>query len=96
MAAALRRLIPSLSNSSKSRALAAGLQPPACSNGRKALKVVAAGAMAAAGAAALYYGSVVGVGPRSFQARLVHLALPSVSAANKVQFLTLKQSETNI
>ncbi|XP_038148214.1 calcium uptake protein 3, mitochondrial isoform X1 [Cyprinodon tularosa] len=93
MAAALRRLIPSLSNSSKSGAFAAGLQPPASSNGRKALKVVAAGAMAAAGAAALYYGSDVGVGPKSFQAGLVHLALPSVSAAKKVKTYDLDEGD---
>lgn len=79
MAAALRRLGASLRNGALLQ------QTP--SNGRRELKVVAAGACvaAAAGAAALYCGSVVGVGPRSrVEARLVHLALPTVSATDKV------------
>ncbi|MEQ2167437.1 hypothetical protein GOODEAATRI_004218 [Goodea atripinnis] len=85
MAAALRRLVPSLTNSSKAGAFAAGSQQQTPSTARKALKLVAAGACVAvaAGAAAFY----CGVGPRSrVEARLVHLALPSVFAADKVQF----------
>ncbi|XP_047209521.1 calcium uptake protein 3, mitochondrial-like isoform X2 [Girardinichthys multiradiatus] len=82
MAAALRRLVPSLTSSSKAGVFAAGSQQQTPSTARKALKLVAAGACVAvaAGAAAFY----CGVGPRSrFEARLVHLALPSVSAADK-------------
>uniref|UniRef100_A0A3B5RBK4 Mitochondrial calcium uptake family member 3 n=1 Tax=Xiphophorus maculatus TaxID=8083 RepID=A0A3B5RBK4_XIPMA len=78
MAAALRRLVAPLRNGA--------LPQRTPSNGRRELKAVAAGACvaAAAGAAALYCGSVVGVGPRSrVEARLVHLALPTVSAADK-------------
>lgn len=79
MAAALRRLVAPLRNGA--------LPQRTPSNGRRQLTAAAAGACvaAAAGAAALYCGSVVGVGPRSrVEARLVHLALPTVSAADKV------------
>ncbi|MED6234847.1 Calcium uptake protein 3, mitochondrial [Ataeniobius toweri] len=82
MAAALRRLVPSLTSSSKAGVFAAGSQQQTPSTARKALKLVAAGACVAvaAGAAAFY----CGVGSRSrVEARLVHLALPSVSAADK-------------
>ncbi|XP_035983659.1 calcium uptake protein 3, mitochondrial isoform X4 [Fundulus heteroclitus] len=96
MAAALRRLVPSLAHGSKTGALAAGTRQQTPSNARKALKVVAAGAFAAAaaGAAALYCGSVVGGGPRSpVEARLVHLALPSVSAADKARTYDLDEGD---
>ncbi|KAM4586223.1 calcium uptake protein 3, mitochondrial isoform 2-T2 [Fundulus diaphanus] len=96
MAAALRRLVPSLAQGSKTGALAAGTRQQTPSNARKALKVVAAGAFAAAaaGAAALYCGSVVGSGPRSpIEARLVHLALPSVSAADKARTYDLDEGD---
>uniref|UniRef100_A0A3Q2PNE7 Mitochondrial calcium uptake family member 3 n=1 Tax=Fundulus heteroclitus TaxID=8078 RepID=A0A3Q2PNE7_FUNHE len=96
MAAALRRLVPSLAHGSKTGALAAGTRQQTPSNARKALKVVAAGAFAAAaaGAAALYCGSVVGGGPRSpLEARLVHLALPSVSAADEARTYDLDEGD---
>ncbi|XP_043983410.1 calcium uptake protein 3, mitochondrial isoform X1 [Gambusia affinis] len=88
MAAALRRLGASLRNGALLQ------QTP--SNGRRELKVVAAGACvaAAAGAAALYCGSVVGVGPRSrVEARLVHLALPTVSATDKAKTYDLDDGD---
>ncbi|XP_007554804.1 calcium uptake protein 3, mitochondrial isoform X5 [Poecilia formosa] len=88
MAAALRRLVASLRN---------GVLPQQTpSNGRRTLKVVAAGACvaAAAGAAALYCGSLVGVKPRSLvEARLVHLALPTVSAADKAKTYDLDDGD---
>ncbi|XP_054890798.1 calcium uptake protein 3, mitochondrial isoform X2 [Poeciliopsis prolifica] len=60
------------------------------SNGRRA----AAGACIAAGAAALYCGSVVGVGQRRrVKARLGHLALPTVSAADKAKAYDLDDGD---
>ncbi|XP_023184264.1 calcium uptake protein 3, mitochondrial-like isoform X2 [Xiphophorus maculatus] len=88
MAAALRRLVAPLRNGA--------LPQRTPSNGRRELKAVAAGACvaAAAGAAALYCGSVVGVGPRSrVEARLVHLALPTVSAADKAKTYNLDDGD---
>ncbi|XP_032411101.1 calcium uptake protein 3, mitochondrial isoform X2 [Xiphophorus hellerii] len=88
MAAALRRLVASLRNGA--------LPQRTPSNGRRQLTAVAAGACvaAAAGAAALYCGSVVGVGPRSrVEARLVHLALPTVSAADKAKTYNLDDGD---
>lgn len=79
--AALRRLVPSLTTSSGT-----GSSPAAT-----ALRVVAAGAGVTAAAAAAYY-CCSSVGARSrlrshVEARLLHLALPSVSATDKVQWV---------
>ncbi|XP_026187089.1 calcium uptake protein 3, mitochondrial isoform X6 [Mastacembelus armatus] len=80
--AALRRLI-----SPFTAGRAAGkLQTP--SGATKALKVIAAGACVAAAAGAACYGSFVGrrSGLKSHvEARLLHLALPSVSATDKAK-----------
>ncbi|XP_027864813.1 calcium uptake protein 3, mitochondrial isoform X2 [Xiphophorus couchianus] len=88
MAAALRRLVAPLRNGA--------LPQRTPSNGRRELTAAAAGACvaAAAGAAALYCGSVVRVGPRSrVEARLVHLALPTVSAADKAKTYDLDDGD---
>ncbi|CAG5992683.1 unnamed protein product [Menidia menidia] len=84
--AALRRLIHSLTNTSKVGTFAAGRrQTP--SKATKTLKAVAAGACVAAAAGAAYYWcSFAGWRPglkSHVEARLVHLALPSVSATDK-------------
>ncbi|XP_029369179.1 calcium uptake protein 3, mitochondrial [Echeneis naucrates] len=83
--AALRRLIRSLSTGS----LAGSRRPQASSRAAKALRVVAAGACVTAAAGAAYYcGSSVSGRPglRShIEARLTHLALPSVSATHKTR-----------
>lgn len=79
--AALRRLFPSLG----SKAATFTARKPH----NKALKAVAAGVcVTAAAGAAYYWRSVGGRGaPRSrVEPRLVHLALPSVSATDKVQW----------
>ncbi|KAG7223553.1 hypothetical protein INR49_028446 [Caranx melampygus] len=77
--AALRRLIPSLTTSSRTSS------SPAAT----ALRVVAAGAgVTAAAAAAFYCCSSVGTRSRlrsHVEARLLHLALPSVSATDKAR-----------
>ncbi|XP_023251766.1 calcium uptake protein 3, mitochondrial-like isoform X2 [Seriola lalandi dorsalis] len=83
--AALRRLIPSLTNSSRTGTRGQQTSPPAA----KALKVVAAGACVTAAAGAVYYCCSF-VGRRSglkshVEARLLHLALPSVSATDKAR-----------
>uniref|UniRef100_A0A3B4UEG2 Mitochondrial calcium uptake family member 3 n=1 Tax=Seriola dumerili TaxID=41447 RepID=A0A3B4UEG2_SERDU len=83
--AALRRLIPSLTNSSRTGTRGQQTSSPAA----KALKVVAAGACVTAAAGAVYYCCSF-VGRRSglkshVEARLLHLALPSVSATDKAR-----------
>ncbi len=87
--AALRRLLPPLASGSKAGTFTARRQE-ASSKATKALKVIAAAACATAAAGAAYYGCSF-VGKRSglgshVEARLVHLALPSVSATEKVQW----------
>nr|XP_033488447.1 calcium uptake protein 3, mitochondrial isoform X3 [Epinephelus lanceolatus] len=87
--AALRRLIPSLTNSLKTGTFTAGQQQTS-SKATKALKVLAAGGCvtAVAGAAVYYCYSTTGrrSGLRSHvEARLFHLALPSVSATDKAR-----------
>lgn len=105
--AALRRLLHPLANGSRTGTFTAQKQQTS-SKATKALKVVAAGAGVTAAAGAAYYcwPSVGrGSGVRSHvEARLVHLALPSVSATDKVQWdicrfsddihLTLSQTKT--
>ncbi|XP_038555761.1 calcium uptake protein 3, mitochondrial isoform X5 [Micropterus salmoides] len=86
--AALRRFIPSFTNSSKTGTLTA-LKQQTTSKATKALKVIAAGACVTAAAGAAYYGCSL-VGRRSglkshVEARLLHLALPSVSATDKAR-----------
>ncbi|XP_044060185.1 calcium uptake protein 3, mitochondrial isoform X4 [Siniperca chuatsi] len=86
--AALRRLIPSLTNSSKTGTFTSRKQQTS-SKATRALKVIAAGACVTAAAGAAYYGCSF-VGRRSglkshVEARLVHLALPSVSATDKAR-----------
>ncbi|XP_071314009.1 calcium uptake protein 3, mitochondrial isoform X2 [Trachinotus anak] len=82
--AALRRLLPALARSS-----GAGTRgKQTSSHAAKALKVVAAGACVAAAGAAYYRCSFVRgrSGLRSrVEARLLHLALPSVSATDKAR-----------
>ncbi|XP_029297501.1 calcium uptake protein 3, mitochondrial isoform X1 [Cottoperca gobio] len=83
--AALRRLIPLLTNSFKTGTFTSRKQQT-YSKATKALKVIAAGAAAAG--AAYYCCSFVGrrSGLKSHvEARLFHLALPSVSATDKVR-----------
>ncbi|XP_067375149.1 calcium uptake protein 3, mitochondrial isoform X2 [Channa argus] len=86
--AALRRLFPSFTNCSKTGTFAARKQQTP-SNSTKARKVIAAGAcVTAAAGAAYYYCSLVGRGSglKSYvEARLLYLALPSVSATDKVR-----------
>lgn len=87
--AALRRLIPSLTNSLKTGTFTARQQQTS-SKATKALKVLAAGGCvtAVAGAAVYYCYSTTGrrSGLRSHvEARLFHLALPSVSATDKAR-----------
>ncbi|XP_049899031.1 calcium uptake protein 3, mitochondrial isoform X2 [Epinephelus moara] len=87
--AALRRLIPSLTNSLKTGTFTARQQQTS-SKATKALKVLAAGGCvtAVAGAAVYYCCSTTGrrSGLRSHvEARLFHLALPSVSATDKAR-----------
>ncbi|XP_042349641.1 calcium uptake protein 3, mitochondrial-like [Plectropomus leopardus] len=82
--AALRRLIPSLTNSFKT-----GRQQTS-SRATKALKVLAAGGCVTAAAAGAAYYCFPSVGRRSglkshVEARLFHLALPSVSATDKAR-----------
>ncbi|XP_030002236.1 calcium uptake protein 3, mitochondrial isoform X4 [Sphaeramia orbicularis] len=91
--AALRRLIPSLTNTSKTRTFSA--RKPATSTVTKAVKVVAAGACVAAAAGALYYGcGRSGSGPvNPVQARILHLALPSVSATDKAKAYSLDDGD---
>ncbi|KAE8286221.1 Calcium uptake protein 3, mitochondrial EF-hand domain-containing family member A2 [Larimichthys crocea] len=88
--AALRRLIHSLANSSRK---GTWKQPTPS----KALKVIAAGACVTAAAGAAYYGCS-SVGRRSglkshVEARLFHLALPSVSATEKVRTFGLDDGD---
>lgn len=59
------------------------------STARKVLKVVAAGACVTAAAGAAYYGSSSGLKSR-VEARLRHLALPSVSASDKVKWTSVR------
>lgn len=96
--AALRRFIPSFTNSSKTGTLTA-LKQQTTSKATKALKVIAAGACVTAAAGAAYYGCSL-VGRRSglkshVEARLLHLALPSVSATDKVQWRVLSRFSDN-
>ncbi|XP_078116071.1 calcium uptake protein 3, mitochondrial [Sander vitreus] len=86
--AALRRLIPLFTNSFKTGTLTTRKQQTS-SKATKALKVVAAGACVTAAAGAAYYCCSF-VGRRSglkshVEARLFHLALPSVSATDKAR-----------
>ncbi|XP_062282263.1 calcium uptake protein 3, mitochondrial isoform X3 [Scomber scombrus] len=86
--AALRRLIRSFTSSSATGTFTAGKQTH--SKATKTVRVVAAGACvtAVAGAAYCYYCSVVGrrsVLTSHVEARLLHLALPSVSATDKAR-----------
>ncbi|XP_028445709.1 calcium uptake protein 3, mitochondrial isoform X2 [Perca flavescens] len=86
--AALRRLIPLFTNAFKTGTLTTRKQQTS-SKATKALKVVAAGACVTAAAGAAYYCCSV-VGRRSglkshVEARLFHLALPSVSATDKAR-----------
>lgn len=86
--AALRKLLHPLANVPKAGTFTAQKrQTP--STAAKALKVIAAGAGVTAAAGAVYY-FCRSVGPGSglkshVEARLFHLALPSVSATDKVQ-----------
>ncbi|XP_069027113.1 calcium uptake protein 3, mitochondrial isoform X2 [Embiotoca jacksoni] len=86
--AALRRLIPSFTNSSRTGTFTPRKQQTS-SKATKALKVVAAGAcVTAAAGAACYCCWSVGRRPgltSHVEARLVHLALPSVSATDKTR-----------
>lgn len=90
--AALRRLIVSFS--SKTETFTAQKPPQTPSKATKAQKLIAAGASITAGAAYYYYyyyyscRSHVGRRPglkSHVEARLMHLALPSVSATDKVR-----------
>ncbi|XP_039668755.1 calcium uptake protein 3, mitochondrial isoform X2 [Perca fluviatilis] len=86
--AALRRLIPLFTNNFKTGTLTTRKQQTS-SKATKALKVVAAGACVTAAAGAAYYCCSF-VGRRSglkshVEARLFHLALPSVSATDKAR-----------
>lgn len=88
--AALRRLLHPLANGSITGMFTAQKQQTS-SKATKALKVIASGAgvTAAAGAAYYYCWPSVGRGygvKSHVEARLVHLALPSVSATDKVQW----------
>lgn len=88
--AALRRLLHPLANGSRTGTFTAQKQQTS-SKATKALKVVAAGAGVTAAAGAAYYYCWPSVGRGSgvrshVEARLVHLALPSVSATDKVQW----------
>ncbi|XP_041846995.1 calcium uptake protein 3, mitochondrial isoform X2 [Melanotaenia boesemani] len=80
--AALRRLVLSFTKGSKTGTFATGKQQTS-SKATKALTVVAAGACA--GAAAYYYRGGPELTKSQVESRLVHLALPAVSAANKKQ-----------
>ncbi|XP_032383420.1 calcium uptake protein 3, mitochondrial isoform X2 [Etheostoma spectabile] len=85
--AALRRLVPLFPNSFKTGTLTTRKQHTS-TKATKAGKVVAAGACVAAAAGAAYYCSCVGrrSGLKSHvEARLFHLALPSVSATDKAR-----------
>ncbi|XP_074530186.1 calcium uptake protein 3, mitochondrial isoform X2 [Halichoeres trimaculatus] len=86
--AALRRLIPSLANSSRAGTLTVQKQQTS-STGTRALRVLAAGAGVTAAAGAAYYclwsdGAHSGL-KSHVEARLFHLALPSVSATDKAK-----------
>lgn len=91
--AALRRLIPSFTNSSATGTLTEA-RKQTYSKATKALRVVAAGACVTGAAACYYYYyyyycPVVGKRSRlvnHVEARFLHLALPSVSATDKVQW----------
>ncbi len=86
--AALRRLMHSLVSGSKTGTFTAPT-PRTPSKATKVLKVIAAGACVTAAAGAAYYRcSFDGRRPglkSHVEARLFHLALPSVSATDKVQ-----------
>ncbi|XP_060904858.1 calcium uptake protein 3, mitochondrial isoform X3 [Labrus mixtus] len=87
--AALRRLIHSLAHSAKTGTFTTRKQQT-CFKGTKALKVTAAGACVTAAAGAAYYYCCSFDGRRSglkshVEARLFHLALPSVSATDKAR-----------
>ncbi|CAI5651497.1 calcium uptake protein 3, mitochondrial isoform X2 [Oreochromis niloticus] len=100
--AALRRLI--LSFSSKAETFTARKPPQTPSKATKAQKLIAAGASITAGAAAAYYyyyyyyscRSHVGRRPglkSHVEARLMHLALPSVSATDKTRTYSLDDGD---
>ncbi|XP_039471559.1 calcium uptake protein 3, mitochondrial isoform X3 [Oreochromis aureus] len=99
--AALRRLI--LSFSSKAETFTARKPPQTPSKATKAQKLIAAGASITAGAAAYYYyyyyyscRSHVGRRPglkSHVEARLMHLALPSVSATDKTRTYSLDDGD---
>ncbi|XP_034738819.1 calcium uptake protein 3, mitochondrial isoform X2 [Etheostoma cragini] len=85
--AALRRLVPLFANSFKTGTLTTRKQHTS-SKATKAVKVVAAGACVTAAAGAAFYCSCVArrSGLKSHvEARLFHLALPSVSATDKAR-----------
>lgn len=97
--AALRRLIPSFTNSSKTGTFAARKQTH--SKATKALRVIAAGACVTAAAGAAYYYCRSFVGRRSglashVEARLLHLALPSVSATDKARTYGLNDGDVHM
>ncbi|KAM9357466.1 calcium uptake protein 3, mitochondrial [Symphorus nematophorus] len=95
--AALRRLVHSLTNSSRAGAFTAPKQPTTSpGKATKALKVIAVGACATGAAAAYYYCSSVArrSGLESHvEARLFHLALPSVSATDKARTYSLDDGD---
>ncbi|XP_067454785.1 calcium uptake protein 3, mitochondrial isoform X3 [Thunnus thynnus] len=97
--AALRRLIPSFTNSFKTGTFAARKQTH--SKATKALRVIAAGACVTAAAGAAYYYCRSFVGRRSglashVEARLLHLALPSVSATDKGRTYGLNDGDVHM
>ncbi|XP_042274267.1 calcium uptake protein 3, mitochondrial isoform X3 [Thunnus maccoyii] len=97
--AALRRLIPSFTNSFKTGTFAARKQTH--SKATKALRVIAAGACVTAAAGAAYYYCRSFVGRRSglashVEARLLHLALPSVSATDKARTYGLNDGDVHM
>ncbi|XP_035524681.1 calcium uptake protein 3, mitochondrial [Morone saxatilis] len=93
--ASLRRLVQSLANSSRTTGTWTQTTTPKAT---KALKVIAAGAcVAAAGVGAAYY-CYPAVGRRTglkshVEARLFHLALPSVSATDKARTYDLDDGD---
>nr|XP_020451179.1 calcium uptake protein 3, mitochondrial-like isoform X3 [Monopterus albus] len=85
--AALRRLVSSFTNSSRTGTFAAGKRHKP-SNAATALKVIAAGGCVTVAVGAAYYFPFVGRRSRMrshVEARLMHLALPSVLATDKVR-----------
>ncbi|XP_041653592.1 calcium uptake protein 3, mitochondrial isoform X2 [Cheilinus undulatus] len=94
--AALRRLIPTLVNSPKTGTFTTRNQPTS-SKGTKALKVIATGACVTAVVGASYYCCLFDGGRSGLKscvvARLSHLALPSVSAAEKARARNLDDGD---